>query len=529
MEKFVIDLAEISAEITVAVTGLLILLADLFTKENQKIVLAVIAVAGILLAGYFTFEQYDETLMGRVLYERDAGSGIIQQEYAGAQTTMGFVKDGSVIVDNFAVVFRYIFLLALLLTVILSVNYIKREEMGAGEYFALLFFSTLGMMVMAAAADFITLFIGLETLSIPLYALAGYQRNRIRSNEAALKYLIMGAFASSFLLYGMAFVYGATGSLRLHVIGELLSGYGQLAADTNLYLLIGLALMFIGFAFKISAAPFHMWTPDVYQGAPTPITAFMSVAVKAAAFAGLLRVFLVLVPFSTIMDVVAKGGWWIAVITMFVGNLVALSQKNIKRMLAYSSIAHAGYLLVGVLAAMKMSSQDPGIASGGENAVSGIFFYLIAYALMNLGAFAVVVIVSRTGDKFESIDDFAGLARKNPGLAAVMTLFMLSLAGFPPTAGFFGKFYLFTAAVQAGLIPLVIIAVINSLISVAYYLGPVMAMYFKPAPDDEEKRPAILVSLGAEFVLYFTSLAVLLVGILPSRLLTLVRSIISLS
>jgi NADH-quinone oxidoreductase subunit N len=526
MENMVMDLSAISAEIAIAATGLLILLADLFTKENQKILLAVIAVVGILVAGFLTFTQYDNTLTGRVLYEQTEEG--LDQIYAGAQTDIGFEGDGAVIVDNFSVIFRYIFLLSLLLTVILSTNYLRREEMEAGEYFALLFFCTLGMMVMASAADFITLFIGLETLSIPVYALAGYQKNRIRSNEASLKYLIMGAFASSFLLYGIAFIYGATGSIRFHVIGDILSAQGaSLAPDLNLYLLIGIALLFIGFAFKISAVPFHMWTPDVYQGAPTPITAFMSVAVKAAAFAGLLRVFLILVPFEQLMAVVAEAGWWLAVLTMFVGNVVALSQKNIKRMLAYSSIAHAGYLLIGVLAVLKISSAEADISAAGQSAVGSVVFYLISYLLMNMGAFTIVILVSRKGDKFETIDDFAGLAKRHPGLALAMTVFLLSLAGFPPTAGFFGKFYIFASAISAGMIPLVIIAVINSLISVFYYLGPVVAMYFKEDSEDNESRPAIRFNLGAEFVLYFTFLAVLLIGIMPSRILALVNSIVA--
>jgi len=524
MENMVIDLTAIGAEIVITVTALLILLADLFTKENQKILLAVIAVIGILLAGFLSFQQWNVPEFGAVAYETSVQGESQVIEYNGetAISTMGFPRDGSVLIDNFSVVFRYIFLLALLLAVIMSVNYLKREEMGQGEYFSLMFISTLGMMVMASAADLITLFVGLETLSIPLYALCGYQRNKIRSNESSMKYLIMGAFASSFLLYGMAFLYGATGSLRFSAMAESLASGGDLLPGAHLFVTIGVVLMLIGFAFKISAVPFHMWTPDVYQGAPTPVTAFMSVAVKAAAFAGLLRVFFIFIPFESLMSAVAEGGWWLAVLTMFVGNIVALNQKNIKRMLAYSSIAHAGYLLVGVLAVMNLNGNP----DASQMAVGGIVFYLIAYTLMNIGAFAVVILVSRKGDEFETMDDFAGLAKRHPALAAAMTLFMLSLAGFPPTAGFFGKFYLFSAAVQAGLIPLVIIAVFNSLISVVYYLGPVMNMYFKPAREDEDERPAISIDMGSEFVLYFTSIAVLFIGLLPSRLLNMVQNLI---
>lgn len=511
-----LDLAAISAEIILALTGLIVLMADLFLGERRKTLLAVIAIVGILAAGYATHQQF-QVFTGRVAYQPTA-DGAMTQQFRDESYALGYAGDGPVIVDNFSVVFRYIFLLGAALTILISVNYLKRESMPKGEYYALLIFCTLGMMVMSGAGDLLTLFLGLETLSIPIYVLAGYQRDRVRSNEAGLKYLIIGAFASSFLLYGIAFIYGATGSVRLRTIADFIGSIPAEGLTSNLFLLLGVILLFVGFAFKVAAVPFHMWTPDVYQGAPTAITAFMSVAVKAAAFAGLMRVFLVLVPFETLTAVLSDAIWWIAVLTMTLGNLVALAQKNIKRMLAYSSIAHAGYLLVGVLAAMKMGTL--------QMAMGGILYYLIAYTLMNIGAFAIVILVARQGDKYENIDDFAGLGARHPALAAVMSLFLLSLAGFPPTAGFFGKFYLFSAAVTADMVPLVVIAVLNSLISVFYYFGPMMAMYFKPSPEDEGQRGLIEVPLATEFTLYFTAMAVLLIGIIPNRIIPLVNSVI---
>lgn len=519
MSAIQINLSAVSAEIIIAAAGIIVLMADLFLGKRWKTLLAVVALIGIVLAGYAVYTQFDANQGKTILSNPVTGDGAAMNP-ENTQYAMGYEGDGPVVVDNFSVVFRYIFLLGAALAVLLSVGYLKREDINKGEYYALLLFCTLGMMIMSSAADLLMLFVGLETLSIPIYVLVGFQRDKVRSNEAGLKYLIMGAFASSFLLYGIAFIYGATGSVRLQSIGAYLNQLGAVTnPDANLFLLIGVGLLFVGFAFKIAAVPFHMWTPDVYQGAPTAITAFMSVAVKAAAFAGLLRVLLIMVPHEWLVNLLSNALWWIAVLTMTIGNITALVQKNIKRMLAFSSIAHAGYLLVGVLAAMKMTSV--------ETAFAGIIYYLIAYTLMNMGAFGIVILVARKGDKYENVDDFAGLAGKHPALAAGMSLFMLSLAGFPPTAGFFGKFYLFSAAVTADMIPLVVIAVINSLISVVYYFGPIMAMYFKPLPEDDADRGDIAIPLSTEFTLYFTAMAVLLIGIIPSRILPLVRSVIS--
>jgi NADH-quinone oxidoreductase subunit N len=503
-----LNLATIGAEIALASTGLLVLMADLFTDEKKKWILVAISVLGILVTGYLVMGQFD--LENGKLLIGDNGLQIDPDNIV-----MGFAGDGPVMVDNFSVMFRLIFLLGLLLAIFLSYHYLRREDRPVGEYLVLIIFCTLGMMLMASAADLLTLFLGLETLSIPIYVLAGYNRNKLRSNEASLKYLVMGAFASAFLLYGMAFLFGASGTTRLTGIANALAGGG---AETNLFMMIGLALFFIGFVFKAGAVPFHMWTPDVYQGAPTPITAYMSVAVKAAAIAGLLRVLLVFVPYDAIMAMLGKAVWVIAVLTMVVGNVVALHQKNIKRMLAYSSIAHVGYLLVGVLALMQMDTV--------QMALGGIVFYLISYTLMNMGAFGIIILVSRKGDKYEDVEDYAGLAKKFPVLAVGLSLFLFSLAGFPPTAGFFGKFYIFSAAINAGLIPLVIIGVINSLVSVVYYLRPIMMMFFKQEPEDNEDRDEIEFSFAIEFAIYFTGAAVLLLGMMPNVLLQFMGTII---
>jgi NADH-quinone oxidoreductase subunit N len=508
-----LDLTAIGAEIVLATTGVLVLIADMFLGEKKKAVLAAIVVAGVVLSGAAVMNQFQAN-EGQMTY-MVTDQGTFSQDFTKVKSEMGLKGDGSVIVDNFSVIFKYIFLLALALTAILSVSYIRREEMAQGEYYALLVFCTLGMMVMASAGDMLTLFLGLETLSIPIYVLAGYQSNRIKGNESGLKYLLTGAFASGFMLYGISFIYGATGTMSLHRIGVFLTLTG---GEISFFMLMGITLLFIGFAFKIAAVPFHMWTPDVYQGAPTPITAFMSVAVKAAAFAGLMRVLLIVVPFGSLLETMKDSIWWVAVITMTAGNLLALSQKNIKRMLAYSSISHAGYLLIGVLTAMTLGSA--------QMAMSGILFYLIAYTLMNIGAFAVILIVARKGDKFEKVEDFAGLAIKHPALAVMMTIFLLSLAGFPPTAGFFGKFYLFSAAVSADLVPLVIIAVLNSLVSVVYYLRPVMMMYFKPLPEDDDAEAKLDITFTAQFVLAFSAFSIFLLGIIPNRIVSFVSRVV---
>ncbi len=413
---------------------------------------------------------------------------------------------GMLFLDNFALFFNVIFLIGTGLAIFISTGYLQREESSRAEYYLLLLSSTLGMMLMAAGADLIVIFLGLELMSISLYILVGFLRGRSISNEASLKYLLLGAFATGFLLYGIALVYGAVGTTNLREI-ELALAQGRINSD--LMLLAGLGLLIVGFAFKVAAAPFHMWAPDVYEGAPTAITAFLSAGPKAAAFAAFFRVLMLsMAPL--------KGEWvaalgLLAVLTMTVGNLGALTQQSIKRMLAYSSVAHAGYVLVALAA-----------ASG--KGVSAALFYLLAYTFMNIGAFAVVVLVGRKGEENLDISSYAGLGFRHPVLGLAMTLFMLSLSGLPPTAGFFGKFYIFSAAIEADLVWLTIIGVLNSLVSVYFYLGVVVSMYMKQPVDEV---PVFAVPPFARAALLVTSVATLAIGLAPSVLLRYARETVS--
>ena len=352
---------------------------------------------------------------------------------------------------------------------------------------------------MAAGTDLMTLFLGLEVMSVSLYVLAGFNRNNLKSNEAGLKYFLLGAFSTGFLLYGMALIYGATGTTR---IGQIASQVAQMASPTsNMMLLAGMLLLLIGFAFKIAVVPFHMWAPDVYEGAPTPLTAFMSTGPKAAAFAAALRVLLVAFP-SLLVDW-SQLLWVLAVLTMTVGNITALRQDNIKRILAYSSIAHAGYVLVG-------------FAAGNETGTAGILFYMLSYAFMNIGAFAIIILVGKKGEPNGNVMDFAGFGFKHPLLAVAMTVFLFSLAGMPPTAGFIGKFYLFSGAIQEGYIWLAIIGVLNSAASVYYYLRIMVYMYMK---EPTEEFDWLQVSAPIALALMISVAGSLIPGIVPSFIL----------
>jgi len=404
--------------------------------------------------------------------------------------------------DDFRWVADWIFLGAAALTVLISFAYLEREQLLAPEYYVLLIFGTLGMMVMAAGADLMVIFLGLELMSVAVYVLAGFDRRRARSAEAALKYFLLGAFASGFLLYGIALVYGATGSTNLILIG------GQAATGKpGVMLLAGLALLIVGFAFKIAAVPFHMWAPDVYDGSPTPVTAFMATGVKAAAFAALFRVL------NQAFGQVAAWHdilWWLAAVTMIGGNLFALGQRSLKRMLAYSSIAHAGYLLVAVTA-------------GGPAGTSAFLVYVIAYTLMSLGAFAVLTAKGRGGESDVMIDDLAGLASQRPWLAFALAVCMLSLLGFPGTAGFIGKWYILIAATSAGKNTLAAILVITSVVSAGYYLPVIMAMYMKPQPVEHAHVDVTLDRWGRTAVAVVV-VGLLLFGVWPNRLFDLAKS-----
>jgi NADH-quinone oxidoreductase subunit N len=443
--------------------------------------LIVVAVGAmvIMLVGP-SIDDEDSTSLGLIALMTVLAAFVLTLFTLG-QNTLSF--GGALAVDDYSGFFELVILAATAVTIGMSLDYVADERIAGAEYYSLILFAAFGMMLMAAAGDLIIIFLGLETMSIAVYALVGFLRRDPRSSEAALKYFLLGAFSTGFLLYGIALVYGATGTIRLDPMGA------AVATDmaSNPLLLMGLGLMLIGFGFKVAAVPFHMWTPDAYEGAPTPVTAFMAVGVKLAAFAGFLRIFLVhLGPISAQWSDVL---WVLAVLTMTAGNLVALVQGNIKRMLAYSAIAHAGYVILGMAAA---SSHQAGGA---------ILYYLLGYSFTSLGAFAVVIALERAGETRDRITDFRGLSRTHPGLAAAMALFMLSLAGVPPLAGFVGKFYLFSAALNAGLTWLVIIAALNSAISVYYYTRVIIEMYAREGNEVDVKRigarPALLLSIVA--------------------------------
>jgi NADH-quinone oxidoreductase subunit N len=460
--------------------ALVVLALDLVVPRRARAALAALTVGGLLLAA-----------LSSLLLWGDAPVRFMTR------------APSMVMLDAYAIFFNLLLLTGAMLTVLASANYLEEIQAHHGEYYVLLLCAVAGMMTMACATDLITIFLGLEVMSIPVYVLAGFSRRRVRSNEAALKYFLLGAFATGLLLYGIAFIYGTTGTTDLAAI--------RAAWKPTPLGLAGVGLLLVGFGFKISSVPFHMWTPDVYEGAPTPITGFMAVGVKAAAFAALLRVFLV--GFDVSAEKVNALLWILAVLTMTVGNLAAIVQHNIKRMLAYSSIAHAGYLLVGMVSASR----------SGEAAM---LFYLLAYTFMNLGAFAVVILLVRDGEEREEIADFAALAYTRPLLGLAMTLFLLSLGGFPPTAGFMGKFYIFRAALEAKYYWLVIIAILNSAASMYYYLRVIGIMYqSEPTRDLRSTAPSTACSLA----LAISALATVVLGIFPTIPLDLaVRSIASL-
>jgi len=455
----------------VAGTGLLVLVLDPLTPPERRDRLAALSLGGIL-----------------------AAAAALLLRHGQFEIAFG----GMLAADEFAFFFNLLFLLVAGLTLLISVPYIRLADMDHGEYYALLLFSTLGMMIMASSQDLMTIFLGLETLSIALYILAGFLREQLKSNESALKYLLLGAFASGFVLYGIALTYGATGSINLKRVAEALAG-GKVNSPT--LLVIGMGLLIIGFGFKVASVPFHMWTPDVYEGAPTSVTAFMIAGTKAAAFAAFLRILMTALPM--LQADWTRVLWVLAVLTMTVGNVVALAQSNIKRMLAYSSIAHAGYILVALVSASKLGSGS-------------VLFYLVAYTFMNLGAFAVIIALARRDGEREVIQDYAGLGLKYPFLGAAMALFMFSLAGVPPTAGFMGKFYIFSAAIQSKYLGLAIIGVLNSVISAFYYLRITVVMYMERG----EAEPALArLSPTLALAVLIAILGTLQLGLFPSGLL----------
>jgi NADH-quinone oxidoreductase subunit N len=464
-----VNMTPILPEIFLSVLAMALLLITVFSPGGQKSYLAYISFFGIIAAA---------VLVG-------AGWGSHIESFGG-----------SVVLDNFATFFKMTFLVAAGLTVLISDSYMEREGCNHGELYPLILFAVVGMMFMASGTDLMTIFLGLEVMSVTLYVLAGFNRGNKKSNEAGLKYFLLGAFSTGFMLYGMALIYGATGTTRLYKIAAVV---GQMTLPSaNILLVAGMLLMMTGFAFKIAAAPFHMWTPDVYEGAPTPMTAFMSAAPKAAGFAALLRLFLVALP--TLQVEWSQVLWVLAVLTMTVGNITALRQDNIKRVLAYSSIAHAGYALVGFTA-------------GNGTGIAGILFYMLSYSFMNIGAFAIIILVSKKGETNGNVSDFAGLGFKRPILALAMTLFLFSLAGVPPAAGFVGKFYLFAGAIQKGYIWLAVIGVLNSAASAYYYLRIMVYMYMKEPTEEFEW---IKVTAPVTLALIIAAAGTLIPGIVPS-------------
>jgi NADH-quinone oxidoreductase subunit N len=450
------DLTPVTPEIIMTISATVLLILEIIFKN--KGVLAFIAVVTAVLAMYVMPSSYGQTF------------------------------GGMFISDTYSTYFKLIFMINLVLTVLISLRYIQREKAEYGEYYSLLLFATSGMMLMASAKDLIILYLGLELMALSTYILAGIKRHDVKSNEAAIKYFLLGAFSSALLLYGISLIYGMTATTDIYKIAEHLK-----TTEVTTTLLLSMILIVVAFSFKIAAAPFHMWAPDVYEGAPTSITAFMSVGPKAAGFAVIGRVFYI--AFQNI-----QADWTpiligVAILTMAVGNILALVQTNIKRMLAYSSIAHAGYMLIGII-------------PGTQESLSAMMVYMLIYAFMNIGAFAIVILL----EKGDELSDYEGLSKSHPLVAALMLVFMFSLTGIPPTAGFIGKFNLFMAAIKAGYTWLVVIAVIFSAISAYYYLRVVMNMYMK----EMKQEAAIAPSPSLGLAILITVLMVFVIGIMPS-------------
>jgi NADH-quinone oxidoreductase subunit N len=408
---------------------------------------------------------------------------------------------GMLVVDGFALFFNVVIGAAAILVLLLSVGSVPRQGVAPGEYYALVLFATLGMMLMAGGTDLLVIFLALELMSLSLYVLAGSFRTRPEGHEAALKYFLLGAFASGFFLYGIALVYGATGTTNLSRVGTALAAPG---AARDPMVLAGLGLLLVGFGFKASAVPFHQWAPDVYEGAPTAVAALIATGSKAAAFGALLRVLVAMQPLQADWATVL---WLLAALTMTVGNVVALAQVNVKRLLAYSSIAHVGYMLVGLAA---------GLAPGAP----AVLFYLAVYAVASVGAFGTLLLLERAGGEAVDLGAFGGLAGRHPVLALGLAVFLLALVGMPPTAGFVGKFYLFSAAIERGLVGLAVLAVLNSVVAAYYYLRLIVYMYMR---EPEGAPPTALVTPAASLALGFSAWATLQLGLWPGPVLAIAQ------
>jgi len=460
------DFWTISPIISISVVAMIVLMVDLYIGKGKSILVGI-------------------SIVGLVLTAVLAGS-----LWGKGMSTFG----GSVVADNFSILFQIILVVVCGLSILLSEKYIQIKGINFGEYYALLLFSTSGAMLMATSRELITIFVGLEVLSIALYILSGFARTEARSEESAMKYFLLGAFSSGFFLYGIALIYGALQTTRLDQIAALPS-----AALGSHYAVAGVAMLIIGLGFKAAVVPFHSWTPDVYEGAPTSVTAFMSAGAKAGAFAAFIRLGVAFLPVSFAFHNVL---WGLAALTMVVGNILAVQQTNLKRMLAYSSIAHAGYILVGLLA------NNP-------EGRGGIIFYVLAYTFMNLGAFGTLILLARRGQELNNIEDLKGLAKVNPLAGAAMAIFMLSLGGIPPTVGFFGKWFLFMAAIQAGLNGLAYLGLVASVVGVFYYLRVIWSMYFE---EPVREFPTEGYSGSTSAVLAICAIASIVLGVAPNLL-----------
>jgi NADH-quinone oxidoreductase subunit N len=459
----------------VTLAGLVVLLAESFRARDERMPIGGLAIIGLVGAA----------IASVLLWGRNA-------------TSFGVLA-----ADDFALFVNQVLVAVGILTVVFSSQTVERDRLPAGEYYALLLFAIVGMMLMVQATDLLLVFLALETMSISVYVLTGIRRDRAQSTEAAFKYFLLGAFASSFFLYGIAFTYGVTGSTSLDRVGSVIAAQSM---SGNPMILLAVGLLLVGFAFKVAAVPFHMWSPDAYEGAPAIVTGFMSTGVKAAAVAAFARVFLS--AFEPMVDAWAPVMWTVAAATMILGTVVGVAQTNLKRMLAYSSIAHGGFLLVGLVAA-----NDVGKAA--------ILYYLAAYALTNLGAFGVIAVLGSAERPNDELRDYAGLWYTHPVLATLMTVCLLSLGGFPPTAGFIAKWYIFSGAVAAGDYTLAIIGVLSSVVSVFFYLRIVVMMYM--SERDARPAPPPLTTMGL-VALATSVVGILYLGILPARVLAWAQS-----
>lgn len=491
-----VNLWLILPELIICAVGVLVMLVDAFAKPTQRWVTGGLSLLGLAAAA--------------------VSSGWLWLLWRGASQAF----NGMIVLDELRLGFTFVFLVVSALTILVSMVWVENERLPAGEFHSLLMFATAGMMFMGSAGDLVMVFLGLEILSIATYVMCGFRRTDIRSNESSMKYFILGSFSSAFLLYGIALTYGATATALLPGTTNIAEIARRLPdAQYPMLLFAGAAMMLVGFGFKIATAPFHVWTPDVYEGAPTPVTAFMAAGPKAAGFASFLRVFLFAFPFVVATADNSIGGrihaaWLsalvvIAILTMTIGNVVAIAQNNVKRMLAYSSIAHAGYALVGFIAAGAARDIEQRNA-----AIAAVIFYLLTYAVMNLGAFAVVQLIARAGDRRTEVEDYNGIGFQSPWLAFCLSLFLLSLLGIPLTAGFMGKVMVFRAALDQGYYLLVVIGVLNTAISAYYYLRLIIVMFFRERTT-AWSAPQIPASVG--LALAITIFGVFYLGLFPGR------------